>query len=297
MDHVTTPDGRTLEIRLSGSEVGYPLVFHSGTPSAAVPFPPLERAATTAGLRMVTYSRPGYAASTPRAEQDVWCVADDVIDTVTILDALAIDDFVTLGWSGGGPRALACAALLPDRCRAALSLAGVAPYGVQDLDWVSGMGPENVRDFEAALVGRGALAPFIEAQIAEMATGTAEDVTAVFGELVDEVDAAALTGEIAEYLARSNRRASMQGVVGLLEDNLVMVRPWGFDVGEITVPVSVWQGAHDLMVPFDHGTWLAANVAEARVRLFDDEGHISLWNHVDEMLADLRELGGLSALP
>jgi pimeloyl-ACP methyl ester carboxylesterase len=297
MDHVTTPDGRTLEIRVSGAEVGYPLVFHSGTPSAAVPFPPLERAATTAGLRMVTYSRPGYGASSPRVEEDVWCVADDVIDTVTILDALAIDDFVTLGWSGGGPRALACAALLPGRCRAALSLAGVAPYGVQDLDWDAGMGPENVRDFEAALVGRAALAPFIEAQIAEMATGTAEDVAAVFGELVDEVDASALTGEIAEYLAQSNRRASVQGVVGLLEDNLVMVRPWGFDVGEVTVPVSVWQGAHDLMVPFDHGTWLAANVAGARVHLFDDEGHISLWNHVDEMLADLRELGGLSALP
>jgi pimeloyl-ACP methyl ester carboxylesterase len=294
MDHITTPDGRVLEILQTGRPDGFPLVYHGGTPSSAVEFGTRDRAAAAAGLRLITYSRPGYGASTPRSDLDTpWRIADDVTDTVAILDALGVAEFVTLGWSGGGPRALGCAALLPGRCRAACSLAGVAPYGVDGLDWAVGMGPENVRDFEASLQGRAALTPFIEEQVIAMAHGTAEDIAQVFGELVDEVDAAAMTGEVADYLARSNRHASRQGATGLLEDNLVLVRPWGFDVSAIDVPVSIWQGAHDLMVPFAHGQWLAGQVAGASVHLFDDEGHVSLLSRFDEMLAELRELAAL----
>lgn len=295
MDLVTTSSGRHLEVLCQGPEDGFPLVYHGGTPSSAEPFALLERALAGAGLRMITYSRPGYGGSTPRPDRDrPWQVADDVPDTVAILDELGVGEFVTLGWSGGGPRALACAALLPRRCRAALSLAGVAPYAVPGLDWTAGMGPENIRDFEASLSGRAALEPLIEEQVAEMARGTAANLAEMFGELVDEVDARALTGEVADYLARSNRRASRQGAVGLLEDNLTIVEPWGFDLAEIRVPVSIWQGSHDLMVPPAHGRWLAAHVPGARVHLFDEEGHISLWTRVDEMLAELRELAGLA---
>jgi len=295
MDLVTTSSGRHLEVLCQGPEDGFPLVYHGGTPSSAEPFALLERALAGAGLRLITYSRPGYGGSTPRPDRDrPWQVADDVPDTVAILDELGVGEFVTLGWSGGGPRALACAALLPRRCRAALSLAGVAPYAVPGLDWTAGMGPENIRDFEASLSGRAALEPLIEEQVAEMARGTAANLAEMFGELVDEVDARALTGEVADYLARSNRRASRQGAVGLLEDNLTIVEPWGFDLAEIRVPVSIWQGSHDLMVPPAHGRWLAAHVPGARVHLFDEEGHISLWTRVDEMLAELRELAGLA---
>ena len=259
-----------------------------------MPFGLLDRALDKAQLRMVTYSRPGYGTSTPRTDRDRgWTIADDVRDTEALLDALGIDQFVTLGWSGGGPRALGCAALLPDRCRAATSLAGVAPYDAEGLDFTAGMGPENVRDFEAAALGREALAPLIEAEITELAEVTGADITAALGELVDEVDVAALTGEFADYLAESFRRASLQGPGGLLEDNLVVTRPWGFDVRDLAVPVSLWQGRHDLMVPFAHGQWLAAHVAGARVHLLDDEGHLSLWRRFDEVLAELRELADL----
>jgi pimeloyl-ACP methyl ester carboxylesterase len=297
MDRVTTPEGLELEVLVLGGDDGFPLVFHSGTPSAAVPFPQLERALAPADLRMITYSRPGYGTSTTRSDPDrAWSVADDVADTVAILEALGIGDFLTLGWSGGGPRALGCAALLPDRCRAALTLGGVAPYDAVGLDFVGGMGPENVRDFEAAAAGRDTLQPLIEAEVAEFSGVTADGITAAFGELIDEVDAAALTGEFAEYVAESFRRASLQGSTGFLEDSLVMVRPWGFDVAEVTVPVSIWQGAHDLMVPFSHGQWLAAHVAGARAHLFDDEGHLTLLDRMDEVLAELRELAGLPAV-
>ncbi len=287
---LTTPDGREIEFLTGGDERGLALLFHSGTPSAAVRYEPLWQAASEAGLRLVTYSRPGYGASTPRPADSTPTMADDVADSELLLDALGIDEFVTLGWSGGGPRALGCAALLPQRCRAAVSLAGVAPADGAGLDFTAGMGPENVRDFDLAARGREALRPVVEQEVAEFAVVTGADIVAAFGGLVDEVDARALTGEFADHLAASFRHAAAQGAGGLLEDNLQVMRPWGYDVADITVPVSVWQGAHDRMVPFAHGQWLARSVPGAHSHLFEDEGHLSLVHRMDEMLAELREL-------
>jgi pimeloyl-ACP methyl ester carboxylesterase len=292
-DHVSTPDGRPLEILTGGASDGFPLLFHGGTPSAAVPYDAMSRAAERAGLRLLTYSRPGYGASPPRPAGAAPTLADDVTDSVAVLDALGVGDFVTLGWSGGGPRALACAALLPDRCRAAGSLAGVAPSDAQGLDWTAGMGAENVRDFELAARGREALLPVVEEEASALSAITGDQLVEGLGDLTDEVDAAALTGGFADYLAASFRHAMAQGSVGLLEDTLQVMRPWGFDVGDIDVPVAVWQGAHDRMVPFSHGQWLGARIRGARVHLFDDEGHLSLVHRLPEMFAELRELAGL----
>ncbi|MDZ5660325.1 alpha/beta hydrolase [Nocardioides sp. S-58] len=292
---LTLPDGRRLEFLVGGATDGVTLLHHSGTPSAAVVDPSLWDAAGRAGLRLVTYSRPGYGASTPRPTPDGWPVplVADAEDSAALLDHLGVEAFVTLGHSGGGPRALACAATMPDRCRAVASLAGVAPYGADGLDWDAGMGPENVRDFEAAVAGREAFRAIAVGQAEELGAVTADDIVAAFGGLVDEVDAGALTGEFAEVVAASFRHAMAQGPVGMVEDTLQIVRPWGIDVADLTVPVSVWQGAHDKMVPFDHGRWLAGAIPGARAHLFDDEGHISLVARYDEILADLRELAGL----
>jgi pimeloyl-ACP methyl ester carboxylesterase len=293
MDHVTTPSGLHLEVLTMGPDDGYPFLYHSGSPSAAVAFEPFAPILERLSLRLITYSRPGYGTSTPRPERaEPWTVADDVTDSVAVLDEVGAGEFVTLGWSGGGPRALACAALLPGRCRAAVSFAGIAPYDAPGLDWAAGMGPENVRDFEAARRGRDVVEPILAEQVAMMAGSTATDIAASFGDLVDEVDAGAMTGELAEYLAASFRHAAAQGVIGLLDDTMALVAPWGFDLTGIDVPVAVWQGAHDLMVPYGHGQWLAANIPGARVHLFDDEGHVSLVHRFDEMLAELRELAG-----
>lgn len=294
-DYLTLDDGRTLEHLEGGDPDGFPLVYHSGTPSAAVEDPGIWAAARRLGLRVVTYSRPGYGHSTPRGGPDhlVAPVLADATDTAALLDHLGIGDFVTLGWSGGGPRALACGAAMPGRCKAVSVLAGVAPYGVDGLDWLAGMGEENVRDFEAVVAGREVYRPIAVQQAAELGSVTADDIVAAFGDLVDEVDAGALTGEFADVVAASFRRAMEQGPVGMVEDNLQIVAPWGFDVGELAVPVSVWQGEHDRMVPYAHGQWLAAAVPGARARLFADEGHISLVARIDEILADLVDLAGL----
>lgn len=293
---LTLPDGRHLEYLTGGADDGFPLVYHSGTPSAAVPYAPFWEAAERAGLRLVTSSRPGYGASTARPDPDGWPVPvlEDATDTAHLLDALDLDEFVTLGWSGGGPRALACAAAMPVRCRGAVSLAGVAPYAAEGLDWFGDMGPENVRDFSLAERGREAYRPTAEEQAAQLATVTSDDIVAAFGGLVDEVDARALTGELAGYVAASFRHAMAQGAGGMLEDSLQVVRPWGFDVAGLTVPVAVWQGAHDKMVPFTHGEWLAATIPGARSRLFPDEGHLSLVARINEVLADLCDLAGVA---
>lgn len=289
------PDGRSLEYLTGGDPDGFALAYHSGTPSAAVVDQLIWDAAEQAGLRLVTYSRPGYGASTPRPVPQGWPVpiTADAEDTAHLLDHLGMGEFVTLGWSGGGPRALACAATMPDRCRAAASLAGVAPYDAPGLDWLAGMGPENVRDFEAAVAGREAYRPIAAVQAAELGAVTADDIVASLGGLVDEVDAAALTGSFAEHLAASFRYSVAQGTSGMLEDTLQIARPWGFDLADLTVPVGVWQGAHDKMVPFGHGQWLAGAIPGARAHLFHDEGHLSLVARIDEILADLRELAGL----
>src|ERR1700678_4437762 len=152
-------DGRFVEILTDGQTDGLPLVLHEGTPVGLSVYPPTVQAAAVRGLRVVLLARPGYEGSTPRPGRRVADVASDVAE---VLDRLGADTFLAAGWSGGGPHALACAALLPGRCLAAASIAGVAPYGVPDLDWMAGMGAENIEEFSAALKGEQALTDFLQ---------------------------------------------------------------------------------------------------------------------------------------
>src|SRR6185437_2728224 len=148
-DHVRLPDGRRLDLRVSGPAGGFPLVFHHGTPGAATPIRALERAAHARGLRLVTTSRPGYGDSSPQPGRRV---VDVAADTAAVLAAIGADRCLIAGWSGGGPHALACGARL-DAVTAVLVIAGVAPCGAEGLDWMAGMGEGNVAEFSAALGG------------------------------------------------------------------------------------------------------------------------------------------------
>ena len=273
-----------LEVVRHGPPDGRVLVFHVGTPNAPEAFPLLTDALDERGWQLVAYARPGYAGSARREGRSV---ADAASDTAAILDALGLHRFVTIGWSGGGPHALACAALLPDRCEAAASLAGVAPFGAEGLDFLAGMAPENVEELGAAARSREELEAFLNRDAAGLAHITGEDIAGALGGLVDDVDRRALSGEFAETMASMLRRAISTGIDGWLDDDLAFVKPWGFDLDAIRVPVSIWQGAHDRMVPFAHGEWLAAHVPGARVHLYEDEGHISLVQQLPLILDDL----------
>lgn len=264
---------RRLNAWVGGAEVGLALVFHTGTPAPPVDWGTLDTAAKERGLRLISYARPGYSGSTRHSGRSI---ADAAADTLAVVDELGVQEFVALGHSGGGPHALACAALLSSRCLAAVSLAGVAPFDADGLDWMAGMADENVEEFTTVLKGEAVLRPYLTAYAEQFSAVTADDVAASLAGLVSELDRAALTGELADMMARSLRLAAAEGVEGWIDDDLAFAKPWGFDLGMIEVPVAVWQGRHDRMVPFAHGQWLHSHIASSESRLLDDEGHISL---------------------
>ena len=271
---VATPDGRSIDVWLAGPPDGIPLLFHYGTPSSGEPFDGHVEAAAARGMRIVSFARPGYNGSTRRPGRTV---ADVAADTRTVLDRLGIDRVFVAGWSGGGPHALATAALLPERVLGTAILAGVAPWEAEGLDWLAEMGAENIEEFGAAVESPAALEAFLDGQAAGVRTLTAADVAAGFGDLIDEVDRGALErGTLAEWLARAFGDAVRVDVWGWGDDDLAFTRPWGFDPATITSPVHIWQGAHDRMVPFAHGGWLAEHCGGACVHLDPAQGHLSL---------------------
>jgi pimeloyl-ACP methyl ester carboxylesterase len=290
---VRTPDGRSLEVLTGGDPDGFPLLFHGGSPSAALAYEPTDRAAREAGLRLITYSRPGYGDSTAHPRDEPRFV-DDVADSAAILDALGVDRFVTAGWSGGGPRALGCAALLPHRCLAAASIAGVAPHDGEGLAWKAGMAEENAAEYSAAESGREAYAAYVEEQFMPVMLADADDMAEAMGGLLPPADKAAMDRGFTEWMTETFHRAGAQRTAGVLDDGQAAVRPWGFDIGSITVPTLVYQGRQDAMVPFAHGEWLAAHVPGVEAHLTDDDGHLTLMiNGLPRIFADLKRVAGI----
>jgi pimeloyl-ACP methyl ester carboxylesterase len=270
---VDLEDGRSLELAVTGPAEGDVVVLHHGTPSSARPFRSFVDATTARGIRLISYSRPGYAGSTRNEGRSIAGCADDV---VRIVDHLDVGRFSTMGWSGGGPHALACAALLPERVIACATIAGAGPYGVEGLDFMEGMGAENHEEYGAAVESGDALRVFLEPEAKSLATVTGEQLVAALGGLASDVDRAALTGEFADDLAATFRDAVRDGIWGWFDDDLAFTRPWGFDLSSLRVPVSVWQGAQDLMVPIAHGHWLVDHIPSARPKLRSEHGHLSL---------------------
>jgi pimeloyl-ACP methyl ester carboxylesterase len=193
------------------------------------------------------------------------------------------------GISGGGPHVLACAALLPDLVTAVASLASPAPYGAEGLDYFAGMGQENVDDTRLFLTDEGAARAKMDQDREEILATSPEDAAKGIESLLTPADAAALPGELAEYLTASEQDGLAPGSQGWWDDNC-MVRPWGFDLAGITVPVLLLHGRQDMFVPFSHGEWLAAHIPGVEARLLDDDGHLTLMkNRVPEVHAWLSE--------
>jgi pimeloyl-ACP methyl ester carboxylesterase len=284
MTSITLPDGRTLDITDAGGSDPV-LLFHHGTPGSRRPFGAFARAAERHGLRLVTYSRAGYGASSRNAGRSV---ADAVPDLAALLDHLGAERCVTAGWSGGGPHALAMGALLPARVAGVLSIAGVAPYGAEGLDFMAGMGEQNQVEFDAALAGEETLRPSLEAEAVQLADTDPAGVIEGMSTLLPQVDRDHLTDEFGTDLVANFKEGLRNGVDGWVDDDLAFTRPWGFDLASITVPVAIWQGSEDLMVPYAHGKWLATRVPGVRTHLLQGEGHLSVAvGASDEMFAEL----------
>ena len=275
MEHsISTPDGRTLAVQDLGDPAGKPVLVHGGTPNSRHLYAPQVADAAARGLRLVCWDRPGYGGSTPQPGRTI---ADVAADVRTVCAALGFERIATWGISGGGPHVLACAALLPDLVVAAASLASPAPYPAEGIgDYYAGMGEDNVEDVQLIVADEAAAMEKHKREWAQMREVTASDIGAAMASLLTPVDAAVLTGELAEYLAFTMREGLAPGPEGYWGDSLAMIRPWGFELSAISVPVLLLHGRHDQFVPQSHGAWLAGQIPGVEVRLLDDDGHLTL---------------------
>jgi pimeloyl-ACP methyl ester carboxylesterase len=205
-----------------------------------------------------------------------------------LADHLGANRFLTAGWSGGGPHVLACAALLPERVARAATIAGVAPWDAEGLDWIAGMGEENQIEYTTAARDADELLRWMAPHASEFAAVSPREILDAFRSLISEIDEEALNDHLGDVLARSLHAAFRNWLWGWYDDDLAFTRPWGFDLQTVRVPVTIWQGSHDRMVPFAHGRWLAAHVPGARAELRPQHGHLSLAvGSLGEILDDL----------
>jgi pimeloyl-ACP methyl ester carboxylesterase len=266
---VSLGDGRALHAYDTGTagDGRLAIFWHHGTPNVGQPPEPLFAAADRLGLRWVSYDRPGYGGSTAHPGRDMASAAGDV---AAVADALGLDRFAVMGHSGGGPHALACAALLPGRVVAAVSGAGLAPYGAEGLDWYAGMAASGLASLRAAAAGRAAK---------EAYENSGEEYDPEF----TPADEAALAGPWS-WLGSVVGPAMAAGPGGLIDDDLAYVSPWGFEPAQVGVPVLLLHGGRDRVVPASHSEWLAGRVPAAELRLSTEDGHISVLNHAEAAL-------------
>jgi len=278
----TTPDGRQIEFATIGNPVNPTVVYHHGTPGSVFLLEGFAEQAEQFGLFVVGMSRAGYGKSTAHTGRSV---ADVVADVQAVLAHLGRSNYVTVGWSGGGPHALACAALDPN-CLHAVSLAGVAPV-VDDFDWTEGMGPENIEEFALAMEGGPAYDDAMQHATDAFGAATAENVIDLFGGLLSAVDKESMAPLAARELIASTLAYGLsQGPSGFRDDYQAFLHDWGFTLDAITTSVTIFFGDHDLMVPPRHGHYLAATIPSAQSRHLAEEGHVSLvLNHGDEIFA------------
>ena len=273
---VTLPDGRTLHVYDEGDPDGHAVVFQHGTPSSGRLHPHEIADAHARGIRLIGFDRAGYGGSSPLPGRSCASAATDVSD---LLDILGVDRFATWGHSGGGPHALACAALLPSRCVAAATLAAVAPYGVEGLDWLAGMGEANVEDFDLILAGGEQLEEAVARSQAELFAAGPDGLRQAMLTILSPLDQDVLTADFAEWTFRVMSEGAAERIEGWRDDNVAAVKPWGFELSDIRVPVLLLQGTEDLMVPPAHGRWLAERIPGVEAEISDKEGHMTLLAH------------------
>lgn len=253
---ISTADVRTLHAYDSGSG-DRAVMWHHGTPNIGAPPRPLFAAGDRLGIRFISYDRPGYGGSTPLPGRDI---ASAAADAAAVADALGVASFAVFGHSGGGSHALACAALLPGRVTAAVSISGLAPYIADGLDWFAGMGPGSEASLRAAAAGRAV-------KEAHEATESEPDFL--------PADWAALDGEWG-WFGSVVGPAMAGGPAPLIDDDLAYVDQWGCDPATITAPVLLIHGSDDLIVPSTHSEWLSRHIPKAQLRKAPGEGHISV---------------------
>jgi pimeloyl-ACP methyl ester carboxylesterase len=279
---VAAADGRTLTIAECGDPDGFPVFMLHGTPGSRFDGQANESAYANVGARVITYDRPGYGGSDRFRGRRV---LDSVADVSAIADNLGIERFAVTGGSWGGAHSLAVAARLPERVTRAACVAGVAPFDMPGFDWFAGMDAVNIDEMGWALEGEDVLAREIERMAAAWLERLANDPSNAGEVDFSEADRAVMARpERHEMIRRMLNEAFRQGVWGYVDDIFCLIQPWGFDVTEIRVPTRIDYGLTDVLVPPQHGEWLAHNVPNAEVVIDEQGGHFSAPNVVTERL-------------
>jgi pimeloyl-ACP methyl ester carboxylesterase len=277
---VTAADGRTLAIAECGDPDGFPVFLLHGTPGSRFAGQGDASVYADVGARVITYDRPGYGGSDRfRGRRVVDCVAD----VAAIADSLGIERFGVTGGFWGGPHSLAVAARLPERVTRAACVAGVAPFDMPGFDWFAGMDAVNIDEIGWALEGEDVLARELKRMTTAWLKRLADDPSKAGEVEFSEADRAVTANtERQEMVRRMLNEAFRQGVWGYVDDALGLIQPWGFDVAEIRVPTRIDYGLTDVLVPRQHGEWLAHNVPDAEAVIDQQGGHFSTTNVVTE---------------
>lgn len=281
-DHrVNTPDGRTLQVLESADPDGVPVVFLQGTPNSRLVYQAWVDLAERRRIRLITYDRPGYGGSNPNPGRTV---ADCEVDLRAIAAALSVERMGVYGVSGGGPHAIAAAALLGDLVPAVGVLASPAPWNAPGLDYFAGMGEDNVKDGELLQSDPDTARAKWEADRLELLALTGPQLLEAWQSLLAPVDAALATGEYAAFCAASFRDGLGPGSQGWWDDSVAIKAPWGFELSAIRTPVLLLHGHHDRFVPVAHGQWLADRIPGVEARIAAGDGHLTLTeNHLAEI--------------
>jgi pimeloyl-ACP methyl ester carboxylesterase len=278
---VRTADGRRLSTQSSGDPDGRPVFVLHGTPGSRLGPHPRSAVLHRLGVRLISFDRPGYGGSDRLAARQVADVAEDVL---AIADAYGLKKFAVVGRSGGGPHALACAALLPERTTRAAVLVGIAPHGADGLDWFDGMAHSNVMEFTAAANGYENIVAHTKAVAEEVRANPASLLARLQTELPDSDRRVVADHGIRSMLIQTYAEALRASDYGWIDDALAFCSPWGFDPATVRVPVLLWHGASDVFSPASHARWLADRIPSAAVVVQAGAAHFGALDVLPDIL-------------
>jgi pimeloyl-ACP methyl ester carboxylesterase len=277
-------EDRVVKYCLYGPQDGIPVISHNGSPSTRWKRPNIVSAIERSGVLMLAHDRPGYGGSTRHVGRRV---ADTVEDVRRLADALGWERFAIHGHSGGGPYALACAALLPERVTRCAVGAGLAPSHAEGVDFFGHLDPSRGKAFRLALEGEEQLRLYM----AEGAAGIMATIAAGGPEMLPEPGEPGPpepTRAIDDPAAMARLRATfLDSLDGWIDDQFAAVHPWGFDVTDIRTPVGIWHGSRDTRMPRAHSDWLTAHIPTAE-RFHYEGWHVPNDDVYTEILTWLR---------
>jgi pimeloyl-ACP methyl ester carboxylesterase len=274
--------GRRLAVHDTGNPVGRPVVYLHGTPGSRMGPLPREQVLYTLGVRMITFDRPGYGGSDRLLSRQV---ADVVPDVTAIVDQLGVERFAVLGRSGGGPHALACAALLPQHVTRAGVLVPLAPRQAKGLDWFAGMSESNIHEFTTAASAPESLIAYLAQSAARIRADPLSHVAKLGPELPEDDLRVMQDAGIRAKLAMNYAEALRDSADGWVDDALAFCAPWGFDLADIKVPVLLWHGEDDVFSPASHARWLAKQIPTADLRVLPNTAHFGALEAVPDVLS------------